>query len=198
MKSPKTSNKHKETGKAKQTPPRISDKDALKEMASRDLGILQKSVEAETDRGCVLVIAAYIDEELEKILRAFFVDDVKIADELLGTDKPLGTFSSRSKACFALGLITRETYNAIGLLRKTRNEFAHLKEEASLASPPIVNRIKELPLPLNAEAAKSAKSAKSEAPRDRFISCMIALIVSIHLSLLIDKQRVERRLPTSK
>ncbi|MBN9687137.1 MULTISPECIES: MltR family transcriptional regulator [unclassified Corallococcus] len=158
-------------------------------MANKDLDVIAKSVATETDRGCVLVFAAYIDEELGKVLRAFFIDDPKLADALLETEKPLGTFSARTKACLALGLISRKTFRAIELVRKTRNEFAHIKEEASFNSPSVRERLKELPLPLDPEHAKAAAKASL---RDRFISCMISLAANIHTSLLLDSQRKER------
>ena len=53
------------------------------------------TLEAETDRGCALMAAAYLDSQLEELIRASLIADTRATDELLGVSKPLGTFSSR-------------------------------------------------------------------------------------------------------
>jgi hypothetical protein len=53
-------------------------------------------------------------------------------DLLTGFNAPLGTFSSRIKASYALGLINEEQFRDLEYLRKIRNEFAHAWEYVSL------------------------------------------------------------------
>ena len=79
----------------------------------------------ETDRGAALVGAALIDNRLEALLRSHFLKS-KIAEELIeGGNAPLGTFSSRIKLAYALGLITALEFEECEIIRRIGNDFAH-------------------------------------------------------------------------
>jgi mannitol operon repressor len=79
----------------------------------------------ETDRGAALVGAALIDTRLDAVLRSHLVDS-KAVDELMeGGNAPLGTFSSRIKMAYALGLITELEFDECEIIRRIRNYFAH-------------------------------------------------------------------------
>jgi mannitol operon repressor len=84
-----------------------------------------KEFQAETDRGAALVAGAVIDQQLGDILRSFFVSGKNAEDLLEGGTAPLGTFSARIKAAYALGLIDGFELKECDLIRKIRNEFAH-------------------------------------------------------------------------
>lgn len=105
---------------------------------SRDIGRpgddLKLLLAQETDRGCVLVAAGAIDEQLEDLLRAAFEKGcapeirTRIADYLLqeGQMPPLGTFMVRANLCYALGLIDDDDHAQLKTLAPIRNSFAHL------------------------------------------------------------------------
>jgi hypothetical protein len=46
----------------------------------------------QTDRGCAVIAAAWVDDALEQYLRAFLRPDQKTADEILQAEGPLGSF----------------------------------------------------------------------------------------------------------
>lgn len=94
---------------------------------AEDLARFVDKLKRETDRGLPLVGAALIDEKLLETLQAFFIDGSSSKKLLTEGNAPLGTFSSRIEACFALGLIDEFEYQEISLIRKVRNEFAHAK-----------------------------------------------------------------------
>lgn len=85
----------------------------------------------ETDRGCVLAGAAFIDEELDALLRAFFVKASNASDPDLvflfspKRNGPLSTLGVRVRVANAVGLIQKRTRRAIEALKELRNEFAH-------------------------------------------------------------------------
>jgi DNA-binding MltR family transcriptional regulator len=84
----------------------------------------------ETDRGCALVAADMIGEELDVLLRAKFISESGIHDKDLdtlmrGVRAPLGDFAARANIAYALGLIEADTWKALDVLRELRNEFAH-------------------------------------------------------------------------
>lgn len=82
-------------------------------------------MQSESDRGLALVGADFLDSILASMLKAYFVDTRDIAERLLGSDRPLSTFSSRIVASYLIGLIPRSYYDDLERVRKIRNEFAH-------------------------------------------------------------------------
>ena len=100
---------------------------------SRFLGDLQ----AELNRGLALVGASVLDDKLRATLSSFFVECNAASKLLECANAPLGTFSARADACFALGLIDQGEHEEITLIRKVRNEFAHGLHGTSFQGEPI-------------------------------------------------------------
>ncbi|HKP48125.1 MAG TPA: MltR family transcriptional regulator [Pyrinomonadaceae bacterium] len=99
----------------------------------------RQSLNAETDRGCALMAAAYLDAELEKLLRKYLVDNDSVQNEILRQSGPLGPFSTRIDMAYLLGLIGPKARRDLHLIRKIRNQFGHRAtpldfDEAALAS----------------------------------------------------------------
>lgn len=89
------------------------------------LNRFQSLVRKHDDRGLVLSLAAFAEDTLGRLLLVYLRED-KLAKELVeGFNAPLGTLSTRIKAAFALGLLTREQYQDLEIARKVRNAFAH-------------------------------------------------------------------------
>ncbi|PWJ89535.1 mannitol repressor [Mesorhizobium loti] len=98
----------------------------------------------EDERGLVLTTAAFAEDLLGRLIRAYLVD-VKSSGELLeGFNAPLGTLSSRTKGAHALGLLSRDQFSDLEHLRKIRNEFAHNWEGCSFDRQDIADRIGKL------------------------------------------------------
>lgn len=92
-----------------------------------------KEFQEESDRGAALVGAALLDARIERLLLAHMLPG-KFADDLVkGGNAPLGTFSSRIKACYALGLITTAEREDLHIIRAIRNEFAHKEHGLSFS-----------------------------------------------------------------
>lgn len=90
----------------------------------------------ESARGCVLISCSYLDDVMRQILQGFFIEG-KIGVQLIeGFNAPLGTFSTRISAAFALGLITEREFKELTTLRRIRNRFAH-HVHASFETPDI-------------------------------------------------------------
>jgi DNA-binding MltR family transcriptional regulator len=82
----------------------------------------------ESDRGCILIGGAMLDELMRAMLQAYFIEEKKVVARLLdGGDAPLGTFSSRIALCRALGLIPEELHHDLEIVRKIRNDAAHFE-----------------------------------------------------------------------
>ena len=102
------------------------------------------SLDQETDRGCALMAAAYIDHELMTLLERVFCDDKRIRDELLGPSRPLASFSSRIDLAYALGLLSTQTWRDLHLVREVRNDFGHERGLLRFEDPAIKSRCGEL------------------------------------------------------
>ncbi len=103
------------------------------------------SFNEESDRGAALVAASMLDERLHEILAAFFIDSSASRDLLAGFNAPLGTFSSRASAAYALGLIQENEFKEITAIRKIRNQFGHGWEPVTFESDAISALAKKLP-----------------------------------------------------
>lgn len=79
----------------------------------------------ESDRGVILVAGAMLDARLERAIRARLRDDTKVADSLLGVDRPVGAFSAKIRLAYLLGLITQSEQRELDLVRRIRNRAAH-------------------------------------------------------------------------
>jgi len=77
------------------------------------------------DRAIVIIGAAFIDTILEHILIEFFPEAEKEVDNLLKYDKPLGTYGSKIKMLYCLGLIEKMVMDDLKLIGNIRNKFAH-------------------------------------------------------------------------
>lgn len=110
----------------------------------QDYGEFLKEFQDETDRGCALVALALLDERLKEILYAFLADTSTAKDLIDGFNAPLGTLSSRIKACHSMGLISESEHNNLDTLRRIRNEFAHASHGVTFDHPDVAklcNRI---------------------------------------------------------
>lgn len=155
---------------------------------AEDLARFVEELKRETDRGLPLVAAALIDDRLTETLRAFFCE-VSSAEKLLDDgNAPISTFSSRTEACYALGLIDEFEYTEIGLIRKVRNEFAHEKHGVSFLSP----RIQGLCSSLKSNLPEGAGYPLQD-PRFRFANAVVVL--ALRLYHRPDWVALERRKP---
>ena len=96
------------------------------------------------ERGLIISLAAFAEESLGELISAF-MRPVKSTKHLLdGFNAPLGTFSARIHAAYALGLVTRAQFRDLEHLRRIRNEYSHSWKALSFKDQHIVSRVKAL------------------------------------------------------
>jgi DNA-binding MltR family transcriptional regulator len=96
----------------------------------------------ESDRGCVLVGAAILEQRLEELFRVVFSGNgigKKMQDTLFDTNGPLATFSSKVKLSYTLGFIAKEVYEDLDRIRRIRNDFAHSVNDVDFLSDDAVS-----------------------------------------------------------
>ena len=139
--------------------------------------------ECETDRGLALVGAAFLDDAVMELLRAFFVDDSKTVGEAFET--ALSTFGNRCKIAYCLGLIGPDMFFDLNRIRKIRNDFAHAYSEIDFSTSRIKNQC------LNLRIATLADPSKTNSPRD----CFISSVTLLAYYCLEKTTKIERQVP---
>ena len=136
------------------------------------LGIeaFRSSLLDESDRGLVLVGAAFIEEQLEELLRAHFLFERssrnttnedndkfgKVVNKLFGYG-PLGSFYAKADVAYSLGLLPEWEHWRIDLLRDVRNSFAHNIESSSFESPDVARLLERFVSPEDVKRASIEK-----------------------------------------
>jgi DNA-binding MltR family transcriptional regulator len=140
----------------------------------------------EEDRGFVLSMAAFVEDALRRLLLAY-MQPGKASNELLdGFNAPLGTLSSRIKACAALGLLTTTQYSDLELARKIRNEFAHGWEPCALSQPKVAALVQKM-------SGDRFQRQESESPKAKFhasLTCVLTEVELLRNKLYTTNQRV--------
>lgn len=118
--------------------------EAMDDEVFGSLNKLNSYLDSLDERGLILSLSAFSEDSLGVILSNFMLDN-KVSKQLLeGFNSPLGTFSSRIKACYSLGLITEKQYSDLEILRKIRNKFSHTWEKVSFSDKDISQQISKL------------------------------------------------------
>ncbi len=100
----------------------------------------------ETDRAAVILGAAKLDTQLNHLLKKVLVPITSKNDELFEGDSPLASLSAKTLLAYRLGLIDSKFTQALNLIRKIRNTFAHEGRDCKLDYGPESDRIRELRL----------------------------------------------------
>lgn len=134
------------------------------------------SLYQETDRGCALMAAAYLDDALSELLKKNLIKDKKISDRLFESNQPLGNFSSKIDVAYALGLIGKNICQNLHLVRKIRNDFAHVADPIGFEHPPIKSRCCELTLHTLENNTK---------PRKIFTRVVSSILAALHVEKVL-------------
>jgi DNA-binding MltR family transcriptional regulator len=102
----------------------------------------------ESDRGCVLVGAAILEEGLDALLTAGFVEEKIVAKASIGplfaAGGPLGSFWAKIQLAHALGLLSSDTHHDLESVRRLRNRFAHYRESVSFSDADVIAAVDRL------------------------------------------------------
>jgi mannitol operon repressor len=143
----------------------------------------------ETPRAAVIVGASFLDAHLRKLIANFLIADKKEIDEFLGSDgnaeRPLSTFSARIRGAYCLGLISKDEYHDLNIVRKIRNKFAHRLHDLSFDDQEIVSWCQALYTP-----KKFLPPDWVVTHRDLFVAAMTTLATHLALrALAIERER---------
>lgn len=125
----------------------------------------------ESDRGCALFAAAYLDGALAAMLQACVVKSAKMREELFKTNAPLASFSSRIKMAYYLGKLSPLERKDFETIRSIRNDFAHHPEFIDFEAQSVKDRCSNLAHVWHEPAAR---------PRAKFTAAVTALLAMVH------------------
>jgi len=102
-------------------------------------------IEKESPRGAVLTIVSFIDELLIKLLGSYFPNKEHASKLLADLDGCLSTIMHRANIAFSLALLRKKEYEAIKVLARIRNEFAHKWDGGGFDSKEISKLVSSFP-----------------------------------------------------
>ncbi len=98
--------------------------------AIRD-AILFREVGALPDRLVGLMAPIFLDQHLVQAIKAQWIDDGEVLEELFREGGAIGSFGTRIRVGFAVGLYSEEAYHDLIRINKIRNLFAHKLDAAT-------------------------------------------------------------------
>jgi Kef-type K+ transport system membrane component KefB len=99
-----------------------------------------QELKIQTDRGAAVIAAAVLDEILQMLLLARFVEIGSERRDTLFTKigAPLSPLSAKIELAFATGIISNNARLAAHIVRDVRNKFAHRIEALTFDHPEVV------------------------------------------------------------
>lgn len=127
-----------------------------------------KLLQGESDRGSVIVSAAMLDDILLQLLKRRLAPSLEQKDELLEDGAAaFSTFSARIDLAYRLGLIKATTRASFHLVRKIRNDFAHISDPKTFNSSSVKSRALEI-FKLNKDIIEAFSDCMKEHGLDEF------------------------------
>lgn len=107
---------------------------------------ISKSLEAESDRGCVLVVSSLVENALEEQIIARLIPKIGKDDELMSHSNygPISTFSAKINLAYRLGIIPTHERKIYHQLRELRNTCAHQIDQQDFGKLHFKDRIKNI------------------------------------------------------
>ena len=153
---------------------------------------LQASLQKESPRAMALVYAAFLEESLEKLLRAYFAAIRRrhaVTDALFEGFGPLSSFSAKIGIAYSFSLIGETIERNLTGIRKVRNSFAHELDCNSFRDQAVQKYIAAFVLDQKAEErlieARKNGSPAAELLRLRFLSTCEYIGGVLHSAVIV-------------
>ena len=100
---------------------------------------LIKELNAESDRGAVILACSLFDIALKAKIKSFLVPNTNSNDEIFDdANSPLTTFSAKINMAHRLAIISNNLKTDLHTLREIRNSFAHNIDECNFEDKEVV------------------------------------------------------------
>jgi hypothetical protein len=109
---------------------------------SRQFQIFLKEFKKESDRACVILSAAMLDQSLAELLKKYLVPIATSKDTFIEEPSgPIYSFSARIDLAHRVGLITTRFCRDLHKIRDIRNDFAHDVTGCSFKNPSVCDKV---------------------------------------------------------
>ncbi|MCB1780033.1 MAG: hypothetical protein KDJ34_08050 [Candidatus Competibacteraceae bacterium] len=139
----------------------------------------RETLSPESDRGCALMAAAFLDSRLATLIRKKLINEPNTVQQFLEFNGVAGTFSSRIDFCFLTGLIPRSVQSDLHLIRKIRNEFGHRAEPITFENQEIRSRC---------ELFQNMNALEDARPRLKFTNTCFGVLSVIDVAIITAKE----------
>ena len=143
----------------------------------------RQALTVESDRGCALFAAAYLDKSLSDLLYVSLVGNRKIEKDLFEGTTPLSAFSSRITMSYYLGLISLACRQDLDIIKKIRNDFAHKINANSFDIQLIKDRCRAL---------KYSYHDKQHGARAHFCAAVMGILAEIDTATITTVPHAEK------
>jgi hypothetical protein len=154
------------------------------------------SLGMEGERSSVVLGAERINVSLEALIESSLQPSLNKTDTLFISDGALATFSRKIEMAYRLGVIDLPFKQALGLVKKLRNDFAHAIKVETLQDGKHADRVKDLyKLMANDRKEviegfslafqKAAQKVQVQEPPEQvriYLSCIMLLLVKLELA----------------
>jgi DNA-binding MltR family transcriptional regulator len=123
----------------------------------------------ESDRGCVIVGAALLEDDLaEALKRRFKAHGVskKHIEEMFSLNGPLATFHSKCLISYGFDLISKTIYDDLCKIRRLRNKFAHSPSAVDFLDPEVEDCVADMQCCIEAAKRYEGKMLKGRKRSD--------------------------------
>ena len=148
----------------------------------------------ETDRAAAVLAAAFLDDQLGRLLKASLVSDHEYVEALFHRNGPAASFSSRISLAYAIGLIGLDEAKDLHRVRDIRNAFAHQLHGLSFDVDSIAQKCDHFSIVELFFATSDSRREWVTTPRGRF-NLATSLLAFRLRSLLREPQRLALRSP---
>ena len=99
-----------------------------------------------SDRALGIIAASLVEIHLTKLIKQAFIPEVKtgsketVQELMFHSSGPLGAFSTKIRLAYMMGLISKEFFKDLEIMKEIRNRFAHHTEIGSFDLPEISSR----------------------------------------------------------
>ena len=112
------------------------------------LDLMLETFEGESDRSIGIVSICIIDEQLEKLIRAYLIRNRQVSS-LFKSEHILRTFYAKTNMAYFLGLIPKWLYDDLRIMGNIRNKFAHeIARKVNFSDPSVLKQIHQCKLRL--------------------------------------------------
>lgn len=141
-------------------------------MDSHFLDNFIKEYQYESDRAACLLLTAYLEERLARLIRKFLVNDERFIAECVMGDGPgvvLDTFVKKMNFAFALGLLRVKELQDLQLIRKVQRAFLFGPAGLTFDDDEIKGKCFDLAMAKDVISSSSHQGRFKDNARSRFI-----------------------------